>query len=281
MPGGIQIFFMVSSFFFFFFRWLNLLSFDVVLIALAWQEVFARTAAVTLKWEERVILAIGIWIVYIIDHWLDSVTETFSTTVFLSNKAPRHQYVRSHRSLLGSLLVLASLVNICLLPHLSKNLIIAGSLLACATTGYLLLNHFFLRRGDWFKGREMIISIIFAIGCSLVAVVKSYQPWGLLLWIIVFAVVAFINCVLIARMERKVSIYELGLRWNFSPRMILGFSLAMMLLSFFSPAIARALCWSALGLATIPIVARRFGYEVASLAADQILFFAALLSLLG
>gem|GEM_PF-4518433 len=262
-----------------FFRWFNLLSLDVVFIALAWQEVFARAAVIALRWEERAVLAISIWIVYIADHWLDSKTESGSTTGFFFNKAPRHDFVRSHELLFGSLLVLALLVNAWLLTFLFWHLIIAGILLACATVGYLALNYFFLQRGRWLKGREMMISLIFAIGCALVAMVQAHHPWSLLPWVMMFAVIAFINCTLIARMERKVPILALAPAWTFSPRWILGWCLLMILFSFFSPAIVRALCWSLLGLATMPSMARRFGYEAASLATDQILFFAALLAL--
>ena len=185
-----------------FFRWLNLLSLDVVLIALAWQEVFARAAFVTLRWEERTFLAISIWIVYILDHWLDSMADAVSSAGFFSNKAPRHHYVRSHRFVLGSLLVLASLANVWLLWHLGLRLLIAGMGLVVITLSYLVINTFFLRRGRWFKGREIIISIIFSVGCSLVGLVQGDRPWLLLPWIMAFALVALINCTLIARMER-------------------------------------------------------------------------------
>jgi hypothetical protein len=263
-----------------FFRWQNLLSLDVVLIALAWQEVFARTAAVTLRWEERALLAISIWMVYITDHWLDAMMDLRSTAGFFSNKAPRHHYVRSHRWLLGTLLLIASLANGWLLWHLELRLLIAGVVLAVITLSYLMLNHFFLRQECWLKGREILISIIFSIGCALVALVESNRHWVLLLGVMAFSGVAFMNCTLIARMERNVFIFELAPRWTFSLRWVLVSCLWMVFLSFFSPAIVTALCWSLLGLVIVPIIARRFGYEVASLAADQVLFFAALFSLI-
>lgn len=262
-------FFLIS-----FFRWLNLLSFDVVLIALAWQEVFASTAHVTLRWEERVLLAIAIWMVYIIDHWFDGMVSVRS-----SNNAPRHYYVRSHRLLFARLLLLALLPTIWLLGRISWNLILAGMLLASLTAAYLLLNHFFLRGGYWLKGREVMISLIFSIGCALVSVVQSHWSWLLLLWMIAFAFVALLNCTLIARMERQVSLKALAPKWFFSQQWIIGLCCAMMIFSFFSPLIGRALCWSLLGLALVPITARRCGYEIASLAADQVLFFGALLTL--
>lgn len=264
-----------------FFRWLNLLSLDVVFIALAWQEVFARAAAVTLRWEERAFLAISIWIVYVIDHWFDSMADVGSTAVFFSNKAPRHHYVRSHRFLLGSLLVLASLANVWLLWHLGLRLLIAGTGLAVITLSYLSLNYFFLRRKRWFKGREIVISIIFSTGCALVALVQSDRSWLLLPWIMAFAMVALINCTLIARMERETPVLQLAPKWTFSPRSVLWLSLFLVLFVFSFPSILKALCWSLVGLMLIPAIGRRWGYEVASLAADQVLFFAALLSLLG
>ena len=309
-----------------FFRWLNLLSLDVVLIALAWQEVFARAAFVTLRWEERTFLAISIWIVYILDHWLDSMADAVSSAGFFSNKAPRHHYVRSHRFVLGSLLVLASLANVWLLWHLGLRLLIAGMGLVVITLSYLVINTFFLRRGRWFKGREIIISIIFSVGCSLVGLVQGDRPWLLLPWIMAFALVALINCTLIARMERidffrnstsdancgvapvlasssinytlsrcapeapGTSSPEASLERNlvlplapkifFSPRSVLCLLLFLVLFAFPFSSIIKAFSWSLMGLALIPMIGRRWGYEVASLAADQVLFFGALLSLL-
>ena len=268
------------SFIYLFFRWLNLLSLDVVFIAVTWQEVFARAAHISLQWEERAFLATSIWIVYVMDHWFDAMIDTGSFAGFFSNKAPRHHYVRSHRLLLGGLLVLGSLVNIWLLWHLGFRVLIAAIVLVLITLSYLALNHFFLRQGRWFKGREILISIIFSAGCVLVVLVQSDRPWLLLPSVIGFAVIAFINCTLIARMERAVLISNLAPKLFFSLRSVFGFCLIAVFLSFPFSSIARAACWSLMGLAFIPMIAQRFGYEAASLAADQVLFFGALLSLL-
>jgi hypothetical protein len=322
----------LQVFFFLFFRWLNLLSLDVVLIALAWQEVFARAAAVTLRWEERALLALSIWMIYIIDHWLDAMTEPSSpvdsfskqsknlfsrfteaanncvasvlaslsidytlsrsapstpcssspsaTLKTGSNKAPRHHYVRSHRLLLGLMLVSALMVSCWLLCYLSFYLLIAGMVVAIVTLSYLVANHFFLRRGLWFKGREIVISVIFSLGCALAGLLQAKQPWLLFPWVMAFAVVALINCTLIARMERNVLISALAPQWTFSPRWLCLLSLFLTLLAFFLPSIIGALCCSLLGLSLVPMIGRRFGYEIASLSADQVLFFGALFSFL-
>lgn len=262
-------FFLIS-----FFRWLNFFSLDVVFIALAWQEVFARTAAVTLRWEERVLLGIAIWMIYIIDHSFDAIV-----SIQNSNSAPRHHYVRSHRALFRRLLLLPLIPTIWLLGRLSSNLLIAGALLSCLAGAYLLFNHLILRGGSWLKGRELMISLIFSLGCGLAPVVQSRQSWILLAWMIAFALVALVNCTLIARMERHVPLNALAPKCFFSPQWIIGLYCAVMFFSFFSPLIGKALCWSLLGLALVPITARHCGYEIASLAADQVLFFGALLAL--
>ena len=203
-----------------------------------------------------------------------------SSRGFFSNKAPRHHYVRSHRLLLGSLLVLASLANVWLLWHLGLKLLIAGIVLTLITLSYLLLNSFFLRRGSWLTGREIIISLIFSVGCALVGLVQGDRPWLLLAWMMAFALVALINCTLIAEMERETPILQLAPKLIFSLRSVLWLILFLLLLVFPFPSMIKALCWSLMGLALIPMIAGRWGYEVASLAADQVLFFGALLSLL-
>lgn len=262
-----------------FFRGLNLISLDVVLIALAWEEVFARAVHTNLQWEERAVLAISIWMVYVADHWVDIMVDAHD--IDASNKAPRHHFVRSHTLWLGCFFILALLMNVCLLKYLSKNLVIAGIFLACGTAGYLMLNYLFVRRGHWLKGREIIISIVFSIGCGLVAIVQVHQTGLLWLWIMVFSIIAFINCTLIARMERKIPIMRLAPKYFFSPGLVLGFCLITLFSSFFIAPVLKAFCWSLVGLAFVPMTAKRFGYESASLAADQVLFFAALFSLIG
>ena len=257
-------------------RWLNLLSLDVVLIALAWQELFVRTAVVSLQWEERALLALPVWMIYIIDHWLDATMPLSCRNGSLFQRAPRHSYVGSHPLLLGMLLLLASLAILWLLQQLSPRLLLAGIVVALLTFCYLGINTLLLQHGSWLKGREIVIATIFAVGAALVALVKTDQPWMLLPSIVGFGVVAFINCTTIARLERgSILPFPSSLL-----RILIGGLFLFSLFSFFCSPMVTALCWSVTGLAIIPIIEQRFGGEIASLAADQILFFAALFTLL-
>lgn len=230
--------------------------------------------------EERAVLALSIWIIYIVDHDLDSLVSISPTINFAVNKAPRHDFVKKHRLLMRGGVLLALLINLFLVVHLARNLVIAGVILGAATAVYLVLNHFFLSRGAWLKGREVMISLIFSIGCALAAFVKSDHLWVMLFGVFAFAIVALLNCTFIARMERCVSFDALGLSPFFFSQRSLSLYAIIFLFSFFSPVIVKALCWSLIGLALIPILARRYGYEIASLATDHVLFFGALFSLI-
>ncbi|MEI6416403.1 MAG: RsmE family RNA methyltransferase [Verrucomicrobiota bacterium] len=82
-----------------------------------------------------------------------------------------------------------------------------------------------------------------------------------------------------ASLERNL-VLPLAPKIFFSPRSVLWLSLFLILFVFPFPSILKALCWSLVGLMLLPMIGRRWGYEVAALAADQVLFFGALLSLL-
>ena len=72
-------------------RWPNLLILDSPLLALIWQEQFARVAGVSVGWGDRVLLFCCIWLVYWADRALDAVesggkTETDRHAIQLRGK---------------------------------------------------------------------------------------------------------------------------------------------------------------------------------------------------
>ena len=91
-----------------------------------------------------------------------------------------------------------------------------------------------------------------------------------------------INCILIARMERGVSLPSLSQNLIPSPRWLLPLLIVLLFLAsnyYTIPTVAVASFMSLCGLSLIPMIAKRYGYEAASLATDGALFFGALLAL--
>lgn len=258
-------------------RWLSLFSLDAVLVALAWQEVLARVVTIHLTWQERALLGISVWIVYILDHLLDATVTTKLETI---NQAPRHHFVRKHRSFFISAVIVALLMDCALLLNIPFPLLLAGSVLGLITLFYLFLNTSLLARGRWLKGREMAIAIIFTLGCGLVPFVQTHQRAVLFLSMMALLLLNGINCVLIARLERGVAIKSLAAKLIPSPTWMIPGALGVLLINHLNsgPSIVVAFLWSLMGLSLIPIIAKKFGYEVASLATDGVLVAGALLS---
>ncbi len=209
-------------------RWLSLFSLDAVLVALAWQEVLARASAVHLTWQERALLGISVWSVYILDHLLDGA---IGARLEIANKAPRHCFVRRHRFFFICALVAGLLIDVSLLPYLSFSLLIAGSALALITLFYLILNTSLLAHGMWPKGKEIAISLIFTLGCGLVPLVQTSHHAILFFSMMALLLLNNINCTLIARLERGVTLETLSTDLIPAPRLVVPAALFLLLIT--------------------------------------------------
>ena len=268
------------------FHYFNLLSIDAVLVALAWQEVLARTVPMQLSWQERALLGISVWVVYVVDHLLDASRKTSEETLntrTLNNSAPRHCFVKNNSVLLLIAIGTTLLLDLVLAFNLPWPLLLAGMALGALTGAYLLLNTFLLARGIWPRGKEVAIAVIFSLGCGLISLVDTPHRLQLFPWIIALALLGTINCILIARMERGVPLELLSHDIIPSPGwlVLLGALLFLTSRYYSIPPIAEAVLISLFGLSLIPKIAKRFGYETASLATDGALFLGACLTLLN
>jgi hypothetical protein len=258
-------------------RWLSLFSLDALLVALAWQEVLARISGVDLYWNERALLGISVWIIYTADHLLDGLISKKSTYF---NQAPRHTFVQKHR-LFFSVTVLIALVGALSLLHtISFSLFIGGALLTLVTGLYLFINTFLLRHEMWPQGKEILISMIFTLGCGLIPLIQSHHKGVLSVSMLLFFVLCSINCTLIARLERGVAIKSLLSHLIPSLSWTLPTTLLLLLINDLSShtTIITAFLGSLTGLSLVPSIAKWYGYEVASLAADGTLVLGAILS---
>lgn len=264
---------------FFLFRWLNFLSIDALCVALLWQELFARTTALQLRWQERLVLGLSVWIVYLLDHVLDSFCMLPSRN---TNNEPRHHFAQKHRIFLIAAIFLATLVDTITAFTLPYSILVAGTLLAIAATFYLGINTFLIRQGRWFRGREILIALFFAFGCGLIPLLKTDNPFWIVTSILFFAGLCALNCILIARMERSAPLATLHLLPE--PIVTIGtISLFFLLSSTYWKVIPVEIAFSMslFGFSLIPEIAKRYGYEIASLATDGALLLGGLLALLS
>ncbi len=279
-------------------RWLSLLSLDAVLVALTWQEVLARVPGIKLTIEERALLGISLWIIYSVDHLLDGRVayrspETSAAEVALSKKsyhmsgqAPRHDFVRKHSIFFLSASLLAIMIDTSLARHIGRSLLMGGLLVALVTGIYLFLNTYFLRHAIWPFGKEIVISLIFSIGCGLVPLcqIKESHHHLLIFWsMMLFFLLCLLNATLIARLERGVAGKALLMGLMPSALWTLPSGLALLLLNKFLGhyVIIDPFLWSVMGLSLVPEIAKYYGKEVASLATDGALVLGAVISFFG
>ncbi len=270
-------------------RWLNFLSLDVIFLALFWQEVLARSTHTYPTLQERTLLGLVVGMIYIFDHLLDA---RVNKSLPHLNNAPRHHFIKKHALLFRYILLFATLIALSLLSTISYKLLLSGSLLALLTLLYLGMNTFLLNRGDWFSGREVFIAFIFTVGCGLAPLLHLQGRADKILLafsLIEFFILAFLNCTLIARLERGV--HDEQLFKHLTPLPILSFLISLLFLFFahhnIDPASMKSITImsigffvSILGLLSLGKIGQHYGDEVASLAADGALIAGGLSSLL-
>src|SRR3990167_8312156 len=297
------------------FRYLNFLSLDAVCVALLWQEVFSRTGKIQLEWKDRTLLGLAVWAVYLLDHLLDSLnienkdlpssaataaspTYNLQPTTAIRPHGRiviplRHHFIAVHRTFVIFAILASGLCAAILVLNLPLKMLVAGILLGTITLLYLLINGLLLARGLWPKGREIAVGVIFALGCGLVPLLRCQNPITLIVGILLFAILASINCTLIARMERNVPLEQLSLIPHkkgsvlniiilrtdpFIRNCFLFLLLGTFLYNNIS-ILGIATTASFLGLSLIPSIAKHFGYEIASFATDGTLILGALIGL--
>lgn len=193
--------------------WPNVLNLDAPAIALAWQEVFARSASVSVRPAERAALFGAVWIVYAADRWLDGIRLRVGT-----GAAHRHRFSHRHAWAIGCVLVVATLIEIAIVGRLPIGIVIGGMMLGGLVAVYFAWNHLAGPRLGRGKLKEVVVSLVFAAGAGMVPWLEGASA-DLTMEIGAFAVVCLANCLLIARLERERDIErgELSIAGQLSP----------------------------------------------------------------
>jgi hypothetical protein len=177
-------------------------------------------------------------------------------------------------------------INALLARHIDHSLLMGGLLVGLVTGIYLFLNTYFLKREIWPFGKEIVISLIFSIGCGLVPlcqIKESHHHLLILCSMMFFFLLCLLNATLIARLERGVAGKALLMGLMPSALWILPSGLAFLLLNKFLGhyVIIDPFLWSVMGLSLVPEIAKYYGNEVASLATDGALVLGAVISFFG
>ncbi len=168
--------------------WPNVLNLDAPVVAVVWQEAFARFAGVELAAPHRWLLFLAVWQVYFADRCLDARIGAHEAT-------ERHRFHRNIGPVGWAVMAVVCVAGLALAFRcLTREGWIGAGVLLSATGCWFAAAHIDGARRGWIP-KELGVGSIFAAGCAL-------QPWALAgsagapLWAAagLFTVVCVQNC---------------------------------------------------------------------------------------
>lgn len=182
-------------------QWPSTLSLDAPLVAVLWQQLFAFKLGVALPWHTPALLGLAVWIIYAADRWIEGWRLDLASAQTL-----RHQFYIRHRWPVfwtGLIAIIATLV--IAVTHLDEHTFKAGFILLIPTVLYLFSHQLVHRHHPLRIPKEIIIAVIFSLGCALgPAVLAPDKIPSLLVPAALFGLLCFANCALIASWEKSV-----------------------------------------------------------------------------
>jgi len=168
-------------------------SLDVPLIAVAWQLLFGRALGADLGWQHSALLGVAVWLIYSADRWLDGLE------LGRDARTERHRfYVRYRRPVLRVWSVVSAAASVGGLTVLTRPELVAALLLASLMLGYFLARHASDRAAH---PKEAQIAVVFALGVAFLPGLNGARLIPLVISAVLFAILIFLNCALIARWE--------------------------------------------------------------------------------
>ncbi|MBV6648002.1 MAG: hypothetical protein KI790_21250 [Cyclobacteriaceae bacterium] len=165
---------------------------DIVLGAIVVCAYVARELRVTMPWECYVALGLAIWLIYTIDHFLDTQkVEQLATA--------RHRFLREHSLFLQWLCVLILVAGSILAFRLPREIIFWALGMGLCSITYLLIA--FWRRS--FLLKEVLVAIIYSSGVLLAPYVIAVDTltFAMFLTFLELLLLALINLLIFAFLE--------------------------------------------------------------------------------
>lgn len=180
----------------------HLASFDAPTVAVVWSLAFAWVAHVRLPVWVPVLLSLAVWTVYVGDRLLDARAGLRAAS--LHRLRERHLFHWSHRRVLLPLAVAAASAAWVIFVMIPAGVRERDSLLAAASLVYFTGVHSGRKRSVLLS-KEFLVGILFTAGCALPAWSRTALPyawfWPLLIPVVYFALLAWLNCYAIERWE--------------------------------------------------------------------------------
>jgi hypothetical protein len=178
-------------------RW-HLLSLDAPTVAALWSWFFARAMRVELPWHAPLLLALGTWLVYVVDRILDGTRADPATPL-----RHRHLFHVRHRDAFLIVAVAAGGVLVWLIfARMSANARYEDAVLFSATLLYLVLVHKPRFCGINWLPKEIAVGVVFAAATAVPAWSRLDSGRAALFpAVAIFAALCWLNCLAIERWE--------------------------------------------------------------------------------
>jgi hypothetical protein len=252
-------------------QWPNILSLDTALIAVAWQYVFSQMTESNLAIGAYLVLGLSVWLTYMADRLFD-----------VSHRGPeqllslRHRFAKAHSSKLWTIWSAALITNITIAFYaLNFHQLRNGFILLACCLLYTLLNQLLSRR---FFPKELCVAAIYAGG--VIVFVDAPLPW---LGALSFAILCFINCLMVGMKERSV---DAALRIN-SVTLYLHpvflwmlFPLTLLSFIFINPSLAQSIGASLILLMSLQLLHHKFTAETFRVLTDTALLVGVVIGLI-
>ena len=166
--------------------WPNVLSLDAPVVTLVWQLWFAKCFRVSLGIDYYLILFLTVWLIYILDRWLDAwkldVTKPHSS---------RHRFYFDYRWPGAGLWMVMLMISAFTLTWLSRQVIIRGFWVSAGCLVYLFLVH----KLNWKAlPKEVLVGIMVSLGVTLCFWQVGFE---MMLSALCFAWLITLNCLVI------------------------------------------------------------------------------------
>jgi len=149
--------------------WPNLLNLDSPLLAIIWQEQFARIAGVNLVFSDRLLLFCCTWLVYCADRVLDVVDSDGRAE---TGRHAIHQKGRPIWLGISAIILVAALVTA--IFRLNTAAWLGGCLVFALTAIHFAATHWWPRLRTRLWTKEWHVGLVFSVGCTLQ--IWSMQP---------------------------------------------------------------------------------------------------------
>lgn len=262
--------------------WLNILSLDAPLVAVVWQDFFARSLGVKLPATPRLVLGLSIWLAYAADRWLDGWKIPPGAAM-----TPRHRFAQKYRVPLAWIWVVVLLANLALSCFfLPFSLFERGLALVLGVAVYFALNQWPATKQPLRGFKELSVGILFAAGTAIFITPPTGAAFVAFWWACsAWCLLAFLNCYAIAcwevKADRSAKQESIITRWPFLAcrlkfaAFLVGFFALLPTLSrfsFFTARLGCAVAASSAGLALLDCWSNSLDGDFLRTAADLVLF---------